>query len=204
MMADEMSSTAHNLYSSYREALLEHLFAGELMRYLWCRGVVRIEMLKPQVDDGGYDLVLEANGHTRHIQLKASHHGAGTDKVGINLRLAERPSGCVVWIWFDPDTLALGPFYWFGGAPGERLPDIAGFKAQRQTRANAKGGEEGAAGDPGRSENEVRTHRRHRGPEFPPLRTAAGRAGGPSSLSRVAIEAEEHIRDYTASDSPRR
>ncbi|HEX6372902.1 MAG TPA: hypothetical protein VF006_28525 [Longimicrobium sp.] len=49
--------------------------------------------------------------------------------MGINLRLAERPSGCVVWIWFDPDTLALGPFYWFGGAAGEPLPDIAGFKA---------------------------------------------------------------------------
>lgn len=83
--------------------------------------------------------MLEANGHTRHIQLKASHHGAGTDEVGINVRLAERPSGCVVWIWFDPDTLALGPFYWLGRAPGEPLPDIAGFKAQRQTRANAQG-----------------------------------------------------------------
>ncbi|HEX6372903.1 MAG TPA: hypothetical protein VF006_28530 [Longimicrobium sp.] len=57
-----MSSTAHNLYSSYREALLEHLFAGELMRHLWREGLVRIELLKPQVDDGGYDLVLEANG----------------------------------------------------------------------------------------------------------------------------------------------
>ncbi|MFL5542510.1 MAG: hypothetical protein ACJ8J0_26225 [Longimicrobiaceae bacterium] len=134
-----MSSTAHNLYSSYREALLEHLFAGELMRHLWREGLVRIEMLKPQVDDGGYDLVLEANGHTRHIQLKASHHGASTDAVGINLRLAERPSGCVVWIWFDPDTLELGHFYWFGGAPGEPLPEIAGFKVQRQARANAKG-----------------------------------------------------------------
>lgn len=134
-----MSSTAHNPYSSYREALLEHLLAGELMRYLWREGLVRIELLKPQVDDGGYDLVLEANGHTRHIQLKSSHHGATTVAVGINLRLAERPSGCVVWIWFDPDTLALGPFYWFGGAPGEPLPEIAGFKVQRQARANARG-----------------------------------------------------------------
>jgi hypothetical protein len=59
--------------------------------------------------------------------------------VGINLRLTERPSGCVVRIWFDPNTLTLGPFYWFGGEPGEPLPDIAGFKAQRQTRGNAQG-----------------------------------------------------------------
>ena len=132
-------STAHNLYSSYREALLEHLFAGELMRHLWREGLVRIEMLKPQVDDGGYDLVLEANGQTRHIQLKSSHHGATTDEVGINLGLAGRPSGCVVWMNFDPDTLELGPFYWFGGAPGEPLADIAGFRVQKQARANADG-----------------------------------------------------------------
>ena len=48
----------HSLRSSHREALLEHLFAGEIMKRLWLRGDWRLEVLKPQVDDSGYDLVL--------------------------------------------------------------------------------------------------------------------------------------------------
>jgi hypothetical protein len=134
-----MSSTEHSLYSSYREALLEHLFAGEVMRYLWLRGIHRMEVLKPQVDDGGYDLVLEANGVTRHVQLKASHHSSTTARVGVNLRLSEKPSGCVVWMRFDPNTLELGPFLWFGAPPGERLPDLSGFAIGKHTKANAEG-----------------------------------------------------------------
>jgi hypothetical protein len=41
------------------------LFAGEVMKHLWRRGDWRLEVLKPQVDDGGYDLVLEANAIVR-------------------------------------------------------------------------------------------------------------------------------------------
>ena len=29
------------------------------------------------------------------------------------MKLAEKPSGCVVWIYFNEDTLYLGPFYYF-------------------------------------------------------------------------------------------
>jgi hypothetical protein len=134
-----MTATEHNLHSSYREALLEHLFAGEVMKHLWLRGVHRIEVLKPQVDDGGYDLVLEANGITRHIQLKASHEGSSTAQVNVGLGLGEKPSGCVVWIVFAADTLALGPFYWLGGQPGERLPSINALKVARHTKADSKG-----------------------------------------------------------------
>ena len=42
----------HSLRSSHREALLEHLFAGEIMRRLWIRGEWRLEVLKRKVDDG--------------------------------------------------------------------------------------------------------------------------------------------------------
>jgi hypothetical protein len=37
--------------SSHREALLERLFAGELMKRLWLRGAWRLEVLTPRVDD---------------------------------------------------------------------------------------------------------------------------------------------------------
>lgn len=133
------AATEHNLYSSYREALLEHIFSGEVMKYLWLRGNVRIETLKPQVDDAGYDLILEANGVVRHVQLKSSHNGSSTSEVKVSLDLAKKPSGCVVWLWFDKATLRLGPFLFFGNAPGVPLPLLDGLKVARHIKANAQG-----------------------------------------------------------------
>ncbi|MGH7960455.1 MAG: hypothetical protein ACRERD_01360 [Candidatus Binatia bacterium] len=134
-----MSATEHNLHSSYREMLLEHLFAGAVMRHMWLGGFRRLEMLRPHVDESGYDLVLEANGIVRHIQLKASHHGASTQGVKINVALSEKPSGCVIWLQFNPETLELGPFLWFGGEPGDRLPDLTSFRIAKHAKANAQG-----------------------------------------------------------------
>ena len=53
-------ATDHSLLSSYREALLEHLFSGEIMRHVWLSPLKRLEIHEAQVDDGGYDLVLGA------------------------------------------------------------------------------------------------------------------------------------------------
>lgn len=129
----------HSLRSSHREALLEHLLAGEIMKRLWLRGDWRLEVLKPQVDDSGYDIVLEANRVVRHIQLKASFRGSKVRVAKVNALLADKPSGCVVFMWFDADTLALGPFAFFGGAPAETLPDLANLKVGRHTKGDAQG-----------------------------------------------------------------
>ena len=114
----------HSEQSSYREKLLEHLFIGEILRHLWRLGVTTAEFLRPEVDSGGYDLVIACNKIIRHIQLKSSYRGAKTARQNINIRLADKPSGCVVWMIFDETTLELGPFLWYGGLPGEPLPDI--------------------------------------------------------------------------------
>ena len=37
--------------------------------------------------------------------------------------LANKPSGCVIWIRVT-DHLDMGPFFWFGASPGEPLPVI--------------------------------------------------------------------------------
>lgn len=134
-----MTTTVHTTRSSYREMLLEHLFVGELLRCLWLEGIYSVEVLRPQTDDSGYDLVIECNSITRHIQLKASHLGSSTAQVNVNARLTEKQSGCVVWIWFDPKTLKLGPFLWFGGPPGDSLPDIGQLRVARHTRGDAQG-----------------------------------------------------------------
>ena len=88
----EALPSPHTHGSSYRESLLEHLFTGEVMRYLWKERYTRLEVLKPQVDNSGYDLVMEANGIVRHIQLKTSYLGAATARVNIHVTLAEKPS----------------------------------------------------------------------------------------------------------------
>ena len=55
----------------------------------------------------------------------------------VHVALAQKPSGCVVWVYFDEDTFELGPFLYFGGSPGEPLPDIDSFKVAKHTKGNA-------------------------------------------------------------------
>jgi hypothetical protein len=133
------STADHSLLSSYREMLLEHLFAGEVMRYMWFTTLKRIEVLKPQVDDGGYDLVMETDTVVRHIQLKSTFKGSTVNRFNVNTALANKPSGCVVCIVFDDKTLSLGPFYWFGDSPNCRLPDLSSFKTAKHTKGDAQG-----------------------------------------------------------------
>lgn len=116
--------------------LIEHLFVGELLRALWPR---RVEVMKPLVDDGGYDLVVELDGITRHIQLKASKRDAKTARQNIHQRLQKKLSGCVIWILFDDHEFDLGPFLWFGGSPGERLPCLSGYETARHTKGDSSG-----------------------------------------------------------------
>ena len=87
-----MDATEHSLYSSYREALLEHLLVGELMRHMWVRGLGRLEVLQTQVDDSGYDLVLEARSVIRHVQIKATFRGSRTQRLLQSLSRARPPT----------------------------------------------------------------------------------------------------------------
>ena len=128
----------HYLNSSSREKLIEHLFISELLKLSWQK-TCSLEISRPEVDNAGYDLIAEANGTIRHIQLKASFIDSTVIRQKIHIALAGKPSGCVIWIYFDKDTLELGPFLFFGGQPGERLPDISGFRNAKHTKGNAQG-----------------------------------------------------------------
>ncbi|MFH1141070.1 MAG: hypothetical protein V1724_05260, partial [Chloroflexota bacterium] len=59
-------------FSTMREQMLEHLFVAELMQEAWYGRNQPLEVLRPERDTAGYDLVIECNGTTRHIQLKSS------------------------------------------------------------------------------------------------------------------------------------
>ncbi len=128
----------HAIHSTLRENIVEHLFAGDLLRRLWQRGIVDAEILKSEFDAGGYDLVLSCRHVTRHIQLKVSRRGGSRSSINVSERLAEKPSGCVVWIIVDDDLNFQG-YRWFGDSAGGPLPSIADMKILKHTKANAQG-----------------------------------------------------------------
>ncbi len=124
--------------SSLREQALGHLFLGQLLAHMWRSGRRDIEVLKSEVDRGGYDLVLEANGIIRHMQLKSSFRGSKVREVDVSTKLMRKPNGCILWLEFDRDSLAIEQFYWFGGHPGAALPDI-GARVSRHSKGNSDG-----------------------------------------------------------------
>lgn len=129
----------HSEHSSFREKLIEHLLIGELLKYSWKNGDCSLEISRPEVDRAGYDLVAENGRYLRHIQLKGSEKGATTATQTVHVALGGKPSGCVVWVYIDDDSLQLGPFLFFGGEPGRPLPCLSSFRVSRHTRGNAQG-----------------------------------------------------------------
>ncbi|WEK48185.1 MAG: hypothetical protein P0Y56_07780 [Candidatus Andeanibacterium colombiense] len=119
------------------EQTLEYRFLAEMTAGLLTRGM-HYEILRGDFDTNGYDIVIEVGGVTRHIQLKASIICGRSSYVPIHTALAAKPSGCVVRMRYEPETLAITGWEWFGGQPGERLPDLS-HRVARHTKANSEG-----------------------------------------------------------------
>ena len=134
-----MDNSKHFQHSTFREKLIEHLLVGELLKRSWERGDCSIEISRPEVDRAGYDLIAECNGHVRHIQMKGAYRGSKTASQKVQPSLAEKPSGCVLWVFFDQESFELGPFFYLGGKPGGKLPDLDSFKTAKHTKGNAQG-----------------------------------------------------------------
>ncbi|WP_311276860.1 hypothetical protein [Methylobacterium sp. WCS2018Hpa-22] len=132
-----MDATAHFRHSTLRERIVEHVFVGDTLRSLWRLGIYDVEVLRSEFDAHGYDLVLARGRVVRHIQFKTGSK-AKPDAVSIAASLAEKPSGCVIWIRVQAD-LEMGPFFWFGGEPGEPLPQLDGYANPRRPTRNKEG-----------------------------------------------------------------
>jgi hypothetical protein len=122
-------------HSTLRERIVEHVFIGDLLRALWRRGVVDVELLRPEFDAHGYDVVLSRGSVVRHVQLKTQ----STGHISIGKALAEKPGGCIIRIGIDRETLALGPYFWFGGAPGQPIPDLSKYPNPKRATHNSQG-----------------------------------------------------------------
>jgi len=138
-MVESSKSNLDTYQSVYREQLIEHLLLGEMLKLSWLQFNASLEISHPSVDRAGFDVVLEANGITRHVQFKSSARTAKTSVQKIQVGLADKPSACVVWILFDPLTLELGPFLFFGNDPGKKIPSLNILKVAKHTKGNAEG-----------------------------------------------------------------
>lgn len=123
--------------SSVIEKVLEYHLLAALTAELFRRGA-DFEILRSDIDRHGHDLVIEADGIIRHIQLKGMVRGGRKYDVPVNTRLAAKPSGCVVWMDYAPESFVLGPFRWLGGSPGAPLPPL-GDRLARHSRGNRDG-----------------------------------------------------------------
>jgi hypothetical protein len=74
----------------------------------------------------------------RYIQPKSSHRTAATANVPVNVNLESKPGGCVIWMRFDPQTVELGPYLWFGARPGEPALSL-GSKIGRHSKGDKNG-----------------------------------------------------------------
>jgi hypothetical protein len=135
----------HSAHSSLRESIIEHLFVGEILKQLWREHITQVEVLKPQVDDAGYDIVIEcrrnlksATSVLRHIQLKSSFLGSKTANVSLGEKLTQKPNWCLIWVFFNQDTLELGPFFWFS-CPVQNPLDITEFNITKHSKGDANG-----------------------------------------------------------------
>ncbi|WP_159993612.1 hypothetical protein [Roseomonas sp. 18066] len=121
---------AHSLHSTLRERIVEHVFVGEALRALWRRGVVDVEVLRSEFDAHGYDLVMGRGAIVRHIQFKTGVRDR-PGAVSVSRSLAGKASGCVIWISVDLGLEARA-YWWFGGGPGQPLPDLSGFSSPKR------------------------------------------------------------------------
>ena len=123
----------HSIHSTLRERIVEHVFVGEALRAQWRRGITDVEVLRSEFDAHGYDLVMGRGPIVRHIQFKTGVRDK-TAPVSVGHALADKPSGCVIWICVTLD-LEIGPFGWFGGEPGKPLRDLSGFTSPKRIDA---------------------------------------------------------------------
>jgi hypothetical protein len=132
-------------HSSLRESIIEHLFAGQILKTLWEQDRFDVEVLKPQVDNAGYDLAIGFNSGrkrdrptVRHIQLKCSNASSKTDSVNVSVKLTEKPSWCVIWIFVD-GTLDFKSFGWLDSQTCHPSFNDANFKVARHTKGDSTG-----------------------------------------------------------------
>jgi hypothetical protein len=141
-MSDCVTNTSDDTYlkSMFYEQLVEHVFVSEVLQEVWFSFRKTVEVLRSEVDVSGYDLVFDCDGVVRHVQLKTSKHDAKASGQKVNVALAKKPSGCVIWIMRrEEQGRMIFDYKFFGGKAKTPLPSLDGFKVAKHSKGNALG-----------------------------------------------------------------
>ncbi len=142
MTSNYINSSDKFLNSTYNEKLVEHLFIADILQTALIKNKMQIEISRAEIDISGYDLILECNKIVRHIQLKSSDSASKTSRQNVSLKLADKPSGCVIWIKKKVEEKE-GKFslnyLFYGDDNANKLPSLDELKTTKHTKANAKG-----------------------------------------------------------------
>lgn len=159
-MQSVTSTSSHSLYSQLRESITTHAFLAAIGAEVWRRGHFDAEILRAEFDAGGHDLVITANGVTRHIQLKSMRVSGRSGSWSTSQRLADLPSGCIVVLHIDDTDLRIRRFGLFAGPPGDPLPDISNYRETKHSKGDSTGNKSVRQGrwDVPRSKFEIYEH----------------------------------------------
>ena len=131
------------IYSNFYEQLVEHVFVSEILQEAWFSFREIIEVLHSEIDNSGYDLVLECRGISRHVQLKTSDSKSKTTYQKVNIALANKPCGCVIWLVREDEDnnnrIKLRYKFFGGNPPGNAMPSLESFKVGKHTKGDASG-----------------------------------------------------------------
>lgn len=133
----DQPENSYSSTSTVREKVLEYHFLAAITRELIGRGI-EFDVLRGDVDFSGSDIVIEANGYTRHIQLKGMIAGGKCTRYKISNRLGQASSGCVIRLVHDPLTFEVARCDWFGAAAGSPLPWF-GNRAAKHSKGDSSG-----------------------------------------------------------------
>lgn len=124
------------LHSPLRERIVEHIFVGKALQWLWVNrkdDLADVEVLRSEVDAGGYDLVMAYKEIVRYIQFKTTLAKGKRANITTSAKLIAKPGGCIIWIFITPD-LEIVNYRWL-----DQFPDVQSMKNAKHTKGNAKG-----------------------------------------------------------------
>lgn len=128
--------------SSHVENVLRHAFLAELASEVWRDDPHEpLGISNTEVDDSGYDVVLERNAIIRRIQLKQHHEGKAPKAFSVRVEFATYPGSCIVAIAHSLADLKPTSYSFYGSGPEDPMPYI---EAHRTTKASGRRTAEGA------------------------------------------------------------
>lgn len=118
--------------SSHVENVLRHAFLAELASEVWRDDPHEpLGISNAEVDDSGYDVVLERDATIRRVQLKQAHDKKIPKKFSVRVEFATYPGSCIVVIAHALQDLRPTSYSFFGSGPEDSMPYVEAHRTSK-------------------------------------------------------------------------